>query len=525
MENQNKNQKKNHTSYDSSFYELMSLPEKEVRIINVEKLKDNKFIITIKWKVISQKCSNCWSYKTKRVWNKYEVVSWVKHLFISNYITVDLVMYKRRYLCEECTKNNWWNRKYFIEQFSFINKNSSYSKTFKFFILKEWRYQSLEELARKFNTSSNLVYEVINNEVKIDDLILNNIKYLESLDIIYLWIDEVSFKWHDYFLHITELKQKKTIAVLKSNSVAELKKWLDKLPIEVLKKIRFIWSDMNSNYKNTVQEYIKNKLKAEIDLWIVQESEIAEWVSDHYHIKQMLNNSIMEIYNINSWMIKEWYYDKNRKWKNLTRRDIINSNKYRTDSLVKIQNIKQNAQAKVTTNKKTGKQTLKFDWILEWKRTLVREYKPECDEYKPITLWFFLTKRYHNLLWLSENKLTEMQKHRLNQILIEFDPEWFLSESYLWKELLSEAIEEKNVSLLNKVINDFKSSLHYKLQELWNTLWKWSKEIENFFKTWISNAFTEWVNTQIKLFKKMAFWYKIKENYMKRILLSLGNCA
>ena len=103
--------------------------------------------------------------------------------------------------------------------------------------------------------------------------------------------------------------------------------------------------------------------------------------------------------------------------------------------------------------------------------------------------------------------LTKKQKHRLNQILCEFDPKWYLSEAYLWKELLNEAVETKDTSLVEKLINDFKDSIQYKIKACWKTLEKWKDEIQNFFDTWITNAFTEWKNTKAKLFKRMAYWY------------------
>ena len=151
--------KKIEKKYDSNFYDMMSLPENEVKIINVEKEWDDKFIISLKSKKIRQKCVKCWSYNTERIWEKYEIVKKIKHLFISNYITVDLILYKRRFKCNDCFKSNksnkWdknnftekirlWNN--FIEQFSFIKKYCSYTEVFKSFILKEWRYQIFKRI-------------------------------------------------------------------------------------------------------------------------------------------------------------------------------------------------------------------------------------------------------------------------------------------------------------------------------------------------------------------------------------------
>jgi transposase len=62
------------------------------------------------------------------------------------------------------------------------------------------------------------------------------------------------------------------------------------------------------------------------------------------------------------------------------------------------------------------------------------------------------------------------------------------------------------------------SSVNYKIQGCGRTLEKWKEEIKNLFETWITNAFTEWKNLKAKLFKRMAYWYRIKDNYIKRII-------
>ena len=124
------------------------------------------------------------------------------------------------------------------------------------------------------------------------------------------------------------------------------------------------------------------------------------------------------------------------------------------------------------------------------------------------------------MLIKSEN-LTKKQEFRLNQILCEFDPKWYLSEAYLGKELLNEAVETKDMDLIEKIIEDFKTSVQYKIKACWRTLEKWKDEIKNFFDTWITNAFTEGKNTKAKLLKRMAYWYRIKGNYIKRLLICL----
>lgn len=453
-------------------YEIFSLSSKEVKIIKKYEENEKEIIIEIKGKTIKHQCPVCHWYHTKRLWNKYKEHI-VNHMFLSNYKTVKLKIYKREFVCLDCEK--WKNK--FRESFSFIDKNCSYTKTYKDFILTEWEYSSISELARKFKVSESMVYWVING-VSIEDLERAKITYLNTLKEIYIWVDEVSFKGHDYVCTITELKEKKVIWVLKSKSKLDLQLRLKKVPVNILRNIKWIATDMNATFKKTIQEHIAKKT------WVKIEEVWAKWVADHYHIKQMFHKLIMEVYNMNTWMIKAWHYD----WeiKNICDQDILNKNKYRIEDL---------------------------PWI--------KKYETKNESYKPITLGFFLSKKYRNLLLTKKENLTEKQFDRLQQILCEFDPCWYMKQARDWKELLYEAMDQKSKTKIKQIIKSFRKSIHYKIETVWKTINKRKQEIFNYFEINITNAFTEWKNTKVKLFKRMAYGYNKKENYMKRLLLCL----
>lgn len=471
-------------------YKLFSLPKKEVKIIWKYTIENKAIRIQIRWKIIKHKCPKCWWYNTKRYWKTYETVI-VNHLFVSNYMIVQLEIEKRRFKCLDCEKNKWWKDQYwniinwftFSERFSFIDYKFSYSNVFKRFILKEWEYSSISELARKFQVSEKKIYAVI-NDTTIEELEVEKIEYMLSLKEIHIWIDEFSFSWRDYLVQISDLKSKKVIWILKAKNNNLLELWLNSLPDKIINKISWIWSDMNAWFKNVIQKHISKRTWKDI----IEVQQIAKSSVDHYHLKQLIHKLIMEVFSMSNWMIKAGHYDKIIK--DLATLETKEFNKYRDDKL-------------------------------EFNVRNFREYKPECEEYKPITLGYFLSKKYNNLLLMKSEKLTKKQEHRLNQILFEFDPRWYLREAYLWKKLLNEAVKNKDITLIEKLISDFKSSVQYKIKTCWKTLEKWKNEIKNFFDTWINNAFTEWKNNKAKLLKRMAYGYKNKDNYIKRLLICL----
>jgi len=457
---------------DNVDYEIFSLPIKKVRIVSKERFDEKSILLWIMSKVIKVQCTKCWGYNTKRIgkWYNEHIVN---HMFLSNYLTIKLKLHKRKFLCKDCKK--WDN--VFVEWFSFIEKNHSYTKTYAQYILREREYSSLSELARKFQVSETLVYKVINDQ-SLEKLANDKIEYMKSQDELYLWIDEVSFSWHDMICTITDVKQRKVLWVLPTRRKKDLIEWLEKLDEETLQKIKGIATDMHASYKDTIQSHIAKKLWTTVpEIW-------AKAVADHFHLIQMLTKRIYEIYRMSKRMIKAWHYSDDIQ--DLCDQEIVNSQKYRTDKL---------------------KWTKEYVWVY--------------DSYKPITLWFFISKRYVNLLTMKQESHTEKQTDRLWQIFTEFDPCGYLKEVWVGKELLLKWIKEKSIEYIDQLIESFKTSSHYLLEATWKTFEKRREEIQNFFDLWITNAFTEWKNTKAKLFKRMAYWYYKKENYMKRLLLCL----
>jgi len=453
-------------------YKIFSLPIKEVKIVSKEEFDEESILLWIMSKVIKVQCTKCWGYNTKRIgkWYNEHIVN---HMFLSNYLTIKLKLHKRKFTCKDCDK--WDN--IFVEWFSFIDKNCSYTKTYAQYILREREYSSLSELARKFQVSETLIYKVINNE-DMQWLVQAKIHYMSTLDEIYLWVDEVSFSWHDMICTITDVKLRKVLWVLPTRQKKDLVKWLKAVDTDTLKKVKGIATDMNATYKRTIQTHIASRL------WISVPEVWAKAVADHFHLVQMMMKNIVQVYRMNKRMIKAWHY-----WaeiQDLCDQEIVNSQKYRTD---------------------------KLNWAIE--------YESNNESYKPITLWFFLSKKYANLLTMKQELHTEKQADRLQQIFSEFDPCGYLKEAWIGKELMMKWIKEKSIDLVDELIQNFKTSGHYILNTAWKTLEKRRKEIQNFFELWITNAFTEWKNTKAKLFKRMAYGYYKKENYMKRLLLCL----
>ncbi len=71
--------------------------------------------------------------------------------------------------------------------------------------------------------------------------------------------------------------------------------------------------------------------------------------------------------------------------------------------------------------------------------------------------------------------------------------------------------------MIDKIIVDTKESEHYLIKGLGRTLRRWYEGIKNYIELQITNAVTAGKNNLAKLFKRMAFGYRNKQNYVKKL--------
>lgn len=432
--------------------------EEEMNMIN-SRAPVSRMVLTVKGAKNVRRCPICNSGKIKRYGKQYVVQKGVKHSFISTYVVIELDIYKRRFICEECSKKKG-KQVTFTERFSFLDERNKYTSFFTKFILQEWKYLSVSELSRKFKVSDKMIWNII-RKINCEDKLKENMAFLSGLKEIYLGIDEHSFSGHDYVLIITELMTGKVIGVLPKITKEELKRWLNQIPPKIMTKIKGYATDMHKGYSNTVKETLGDKPLHTID---------------PAHLVFLGNRIVDQVRQMNDWMIKMGYFEKNRK--------IDISGKY---------GLKRGRRPNLTTKEKLKKQ--------------------QCRQIEPME---------HRTLFLwREEKLTEKQRYRINQLFKDSDPEGYVFEAWAQKEIVREALREKDISLIDKAIKELKESRHYLLQGFGKTLTKWYEGIKNYMELKITNALTEAKNNIAKLFKRMAFGYRNKDNYVKKLYYCL----
>lgn len=470
-------------------WKILNLNLRKYKISDFEEKKEIK-IFHIKSKSKYVICPQCWLKTNKRQdLKEYKQKINLKHINISNQRLIDIKPIKRYFRCENC-------KSHFLERFDFESENWFHTKDFENYVIASFWYTSWNQIAKNNKVSAKKIYKIIEN---IDHTKINEtwLEILKNLDEIYLWVDEHSFSKRDMILIITELKTKKLIAVLPKITKETLKDWINSLPLKTQMKVKWFSTDMNKWYKTELKKILSNPVST----------------IDKYHLFQEANKMVDETRILNSWLLKMKFVKADEiinLWKipkKFTKKDIAKINKHSKN------------KEKQDKYKKEVEQRLKTKDI---SKEMLKNKKWKVVEYKEISLDWFLEEKYRKLFLTREKNLSPLQKTRLSQIFSEFDYHWYLAESWNIKEDFMNALDDLDIEEVDRVILECIVSEHHRIKQFWRTLTRWYEWIYWFCKYStkefkFTNAFTEVTNKICKDWKRQANWFRLKENYLKKI--------
>jgi len=126
--------------------------------------------------------------------------------------------------------------------------------------------------------------------------------------------------------------------------------------------------------------------------------------------------------------------------------------------------------------------------------------------------WWFLKGR---------ERLKEETKIKLDSILDRYPS---LKEFYTYKEQLRDLYKLKNreeaFAFLSRIILNMECSDDAAINQWGRTLKHWRPYILNYFHSRTTNAFTEGVNTKIKMIKRLSFGFRNIDVYIRKMMLA-----
>jgi len=191
----------------------------------------------------------------------------IKHGML-NYRQIILLLKVRRFQCKKC-------RKPFTEHFPGISRDKV-STNLKIQMLDWLRQNSFNFISKQFDVSSSTLVRYLlkmNGSIKIDWINANITK---------LGIDEHSFRGKYLIITITDLSNKKLLAILKSDSQATLAKFISEIPSEYRDKIDEVCTDLRSSYKPIIERMLPNAILT----------------ADRFHVELLARRTLDEIRTI-----------------------------------------------------------------------------------------------------------------------------------------------------------------------------------------------------------------------------------
>lgn len=210
------------------------------------------------------KCPYC-EKSTKRIHQAHNRL--IRHGILDSRIVV-LKLTVRRLKCCHC-------KKVFTEKFDGINRKCTTSN-FRLQLLKWLQRNSFRYIGQTFNISpSTLVRYLLemNGDIKID---------WENIDVTKIGIDEHSFRGKRLIITITDLSNKKLLAVLKGDSQRHLEEFIIKIPNKYRAKIEEACTDLKQSYKTIINKCLPNAIHT----------------ADRFHVETLFRRMVDDIRSV-----------------------------------------------------------------------------------------------------------------------------------------------------------------------------------------------------------------------------------
>jgi transposase len=210
------------------------------------------------------KCQYC-NKSTKRIHQTNSRL--IKHGILDQKIVI-LDLFVRRFKCVHC-------KKVFTEKFPGVDRRRT-TVNFRLQLLDWLCRNSFRYIGQKFNISpATLVRYLLemNGDIKIDWIKANVTK---------LGIDEHSFRGKRLVITITDLSNKKLLAILKGDCQMFLKRFINEIPYEYRLKIDEVCTDLRSSYKTVVEKMLPR----------------ADLTADRFHVEVLARRALDDIRQI-----------------------------------------------------------------------------------------------------------------------------------------------------------------------------------------------------------------------------------
>ncbi len=226
--------------------------------------ENNEILLHVRSPRKFAQCSYCLK-STKKV--HQHGIRLIKHSILDFRIVV-LNLFVRRFKCSHC-------KKVFTESFPGIDRRRT-TVNFRLQLLEWLKRNSFRYIGQRFNISpSTLVRYLLdmNGDIKID---------WDNIDVTKLGVDEHSFRGKRMIITITDLSNKKLLAILKGDSQFVLEQFINEIPIKNRVKIDETCTDLRSSFRPVLERCLPDAILT----------------ADRFHVESLFRRALDEIRSV-----------------------------------------------------------------------------------------------------------------------------------------------------------------------------------------------------------------------------------
>lgn len=227
----------------------------DVKILNIETMKTNDLVITVKSMKKSTYCHKCGQKITKI--HGYGEAIMLRHLPILGQ-SVYIRLRPTRFQCEDCD-----NQPTTTEESDWYSRRSKFTKAYEEWLMKMLINSTISDVARKEAVSFDDVEGVLDRQMA------TQVDWNDIAALPFFGLDEIALKkGHKDFVVIVSTRindSVKILAVLPDRKKETVKKFLKQMPEPIKKTVVTVCCDMYDGYINAVKEIFGRTIKVVID--------------------------------------------------------------------------------------------------------------------------------------------------------------------------------------------------------------------------------------------------------------------
>ena len=218
---------------------------KSLEVISQRIDKEGNIVFEVRSKTHQSICHKCGKPATKP--NGRAPMRRIRHLPIFDQ-PVYLEIHPIRYSCEHCGNGTTTT-----EQYEWVDRNATITKGLEDYIMRSLIHSTIQDVSKK----ERIGYKII--QAALDRRVASEVDWAQFETLDTLGIDEIALKkGHDNYMSLVSARlddgKLRVLAVIEGRSKADVKRFLESIPLHLRKTVKTVCTDMYDGFVNAAIE-------------------------------------------------------------------------------------------------------------------------------------------------------------------------------------------------------------------------------------------------------------------------------